>query len=83
LWNNHPLSVYTKPIQTYVDGICYFDIDKDLQLQKEIALEKNRLIQKMQKEKEGSDQLKKPVIKKKQLQHCNEYELLPHENESN
>jgi hypothetical protein len=54
-----------------------------LQLQKEIALEKNRLIQKMQKEKEGSDQLKKPVIKKKQLQHCNEYELLPHENESN
>ncbi len=83
LWNDHPLSVYTKPIQTYVDGICYFDIDKDLQLQKEIALEKNRLIQKMQKEKEGSDQLKKPVIKKKQLQHCNEYELLPHENESN
>ena len=83
LWNAHPLSVYAKPIQTYVDGICYFDIDKDLLLQKEISQERNRLIQKMQKEKESGDTLKKPVIKKKQLQHCNEYELLPHENESN
>jgi adenine deaminase len=83
LWNDHPLSVYAKPIQTYVDGICYFDIDKDLALQKEIALERNRLILKMMKEKESGEGLKKPVIKKKQLQHCNEYELLPHEIESN
>jgi imidazolonepropionase-like amidohydrolase len=83
LWNEHPLSVYAKPLQTYVDGICYFDIDKDVQLQIEIAAERNRLIQKMQKEKEAGETLKKPVIKKKQLQHCNEYELLPHEIESN
>jgi len=83
LWNDHPLSVYAKPLQTYIDGICYFDTDRDLQLQKEIGLERNRLILKMQKEKESGEVLKKPVIKKKQLQHCNEYELLPHENETN
>jgi imidazolonepropionase-like amidohydrolase len=83
LWNDHPLSIYAKPIQTYVDGICYFDIDKDLALQKEITLERNRLILKMMKEKESGEGLKKPVIKKKQLQHCNEYELLPHEIETN
>ena len=83
LWNDHPLSVYTKTLQTYVDGICYFDIDKDTQLQKDIAEERNRLIQKMQKEKDNGEVLKKPVIKKKQLQHCNEYELLPHESDSN
>jgi imidazolonepropionase-like amidohydrolase len=81
VWNEHPLSVYAKPIQTYVDGICYFDNDKDLQLQNEIASERSRLIQKMQKEKESGEPLKKPVVKKKQLQHCNEYELLPHEME--
>jgi imidazolonepropionase-like amidohydrolase len=83
LWSEHPLSVYAKPLQTYVDGICYFDVDKDLLLQKEIATERNRLILKMQKEKENTETPKKPVIKKKQLQHCNEYELLPHENDSN
>jgi imidazolonepropionase-like amidohydrolase len=83
IWNNHPLSVYAKPEKTYVDGICYFDINKDIQLQKEIAAERNRLIIKMQKDKSSSETSKKPVIKKKQLQHCNEYELLPHEIESN
>jgi imidazolonepropionase-like amidohydrolase len=83
LWNDHPLSVYAKTLQTYVDGICYYDFDKDLQLQKEIAVERIRLIRKMQKEKESGEALKKPVLKKKQLQHCNEYELLLHENESN
>ena len=79
LWSDHPLSIYAKPLQTYVDGICYFDIDKDAAMQKEIAKEKNRLILKMQSEKENNDSAKKPALKKKQLQHCNEYELLPHE----
>lgn len=81
LWNDNPLSVYAKPLQTYVDGICYFDIDIDLKLKQEIEKERNRLIIKMQKEKESGEPLKKPVIKKKQLQHCNAYELLLHENE--
>lgn len=83
LWSDHPLSVYAKPLQTYVDGICYFDSMRDIQLQQEIAKERTRLILKMLQEKEKGEATKKPVIKKKQLQHCNEYELLPHEIESN
>jgi imidazolonepropionase-like amidohydrolase len=83
VWNDNPLAVYAKPLQTLVDGICYFDIDKDLLLKQGIDEERNRLIQKMQKEKDSGVKLKRPSIKKKQLQHCNEYELLPHEIESN
>lgn len=83
VWNDHPLSVYAKPVQTFVDGICYFDIDKDALLKLEIAKERNRLIKKMQQAKESGETPKKPVVKKKQLQHCNEYELLPHEIETN
>ncbi len=83
VWNDNPLAVYAKPLQTFVDGICYFDIDKDLLLKQGIDEERNRLIQKMQKEKDSGAKLKRPSIKKKQLQHCNEYELLPHEIESN
>ncbi|HRG58743.1 MAG TPA: amidohydrolase family protein [Bacteroidia bacterium] len=79
LWSDHPLSIYAKALQTYVDGICYFDVDKDQALQKEVVKEKSRLIQKMQSEKENNDSAKKPILKKKQLQHCNEYELMPHE----
>src|SRR5579863_5736300 len=51
LWTDNPLSVYAKPEKTIVDGIIYYDIDRDLQLRKYIATERNRLIQKMIGEK--------------------------------
>jgi imidazolonepropionase-like amidohydrolase len=51
LWTDNPLSVYAKAEKTIVDGIIYYDIDRDLQLRKYIATERNRLIQKMIGEK--------------------------------
>jgi imidazolonepropionase-like amidohydrolase len=53
LWSDNPLSVYAKPVKTYVDGILYFDIEKDVAIQKEIFAERNRLIQKLLDEKNG------------------------------
>ena len=29
LWDDHPLSVYARPEQTYVDGTKYFDLEED------------------------------------------------------
>jgi imidazolonepropionase-like amidohydrolase len=51
LWSDNPLSIYAKPEKTIVDGIVYFDIDRDALLRKSIAAERNRLIQKMIAEK--------------------------------
>jgi imidazolonepropionase-like amidohydrolase len=51
LWSDNPLSVYAKPEKTIVDGIIYYDIDRDMQMRKFIAAERNRLIQKMIAEK--------------------------------
>lgn len=53
LWSHNPLSIYAKPLKTLVDGTVYFDIDKDAALRKEMAAEKNRLIQKMLEEKKS------------------------------
>ncbi len=47
LWSDHPLSVYAKPEKTLVDGIIYFDNERDLKLRRQIAAERNRLVQKM------------------------------------
>lgn len=47
LWTADPLSIYAKPDKTIVDGIIYFDLAKDAQMQQKIAAERNRLIQKM------------------------------------
>jgi imidazolonepropionase-like amidohydrolase len=51
LWNDNPLSIYAIPQKTIVDGIVYFDIDRDTELRKNIAAERNRLVQKLIAEK--------------------------------
>ncbi len=51
LWSDNPLSIYARAEKTIVDGIIYYDIDRDLQMRKYIAGERNRLIQKMIAEK--------------------------------
>ncbi len=51
LWSDHPLSIYAKSLYTIVDGTIYFDRQKDEQLQKEIDMERLRLVRKMNGEK--------------------------------
>ncbi|MCW3113365.1 MAG: amidohydrolase [Segetibacter sp.] len=51
LWSANPLSIYAVAEKTIVDGIVYFDRERDLQLRKNITAERNRLVQKMLGEK--------------------------------
>jgi imidazolonepropionase-like amidohydrolase len=57
LWSDNPLSIYAKAEKTLVDGIIYFDREKDALLQIEIAKEKTRLIQKLIGAKKGGDKV--------------------------
>ncbi|MCO5241406.1 MAG: amidohydrolase family protein [Chitinophagaceae bacterium] len=57
LWSDHPLSIYAQPEKTIVDGIVYFDIERDRLLRELISKERNRIIQKMIAEKKSG----KPV----------------------
>jgi imidazolonepropionase-like amidohydrolase len=47
LWNTNPLSVYSQAQQTWIEGTKYFDINADLQLQRQSEAEKAALIQKI------------------------------------
>ena len=51
LWTDHPLSIYSKPSKTIVDGKVYFDVDQDIKLRESIKEERARIISKMK----GSD----------------------------
>ncbi len=55
LWSDNPLSVYANAEKTIVDGIVYFDRDKDMELRKRNQAEKARLIQKLAALKKSSD----------------------------
>ncbi len=47
LWNDNPLSIYARVEKTFIDGICYYDLNRDKIMQNEIRKERARLIQKM------------------------------------
>lgn len=51
LWSDNPLSIYAKAEKTIVDGIVYFDRQRDQELRAKITAEKSRLAQKMIGEK--------------------------------
>ena len=44
LWTDHPLSVYARASKTMVDGIVYFDEEKDAKMKEQIDAERNRII---------------------------------------
>lgn len=47
IWSANPLSIYAKAEKTFVDGVAYWDIEKDALVIKTQQTEKARLIQKM------------------------------------
>lgn len=70
IWSENPLSIYAKAEQTYVDGILFYDSERDLEMRKEISEERNRLIQKMIGVKEGGGKTQAPTMKFQQHYHC-------------
>ncbi len=54
LWSDNPLSIYAKAEKTMVDGVFYFDLERDAGLQQYIQQERNRIIRKMTAEGKDS-----------------------------
>ncbi len=50
LWTGNPLSVYSHPVKTMIDGTIYFDEDTDRQMKEQIDSERNRIIADILKE---------------------------------
>jgi imidazolonepropionase-like amidohydrolase len=70
LWSDHPLSIYSKAEKTLIEGVTYFDIERDSKLRETIQEERNELILMMLKEK-NKGMKTQPIKKKdKQLLHC-------------
>ena len=61
LWSDNPLSVYAKAEKTFIDGICYYDLNKNQKLEAEVAAERARLTQKMNDAKTKGESTQKPA----------------------
>ncbi len=70
IWTDHPLSIYAKAEKTFVDGICYFDTERDVEMRKTMNTERARLIQKMLNAKGAGEPVRTPGFKDKKHFHC-------------
>lgn len=73
LWSDNPLSVYAKAEKTIVDGIVYFDRDKDKELQQKVQAERNRLIQKLMGEKRSGAPMSPAVPTASKVHICEDH----------
>ena len=76
LWNDNPLSIYAHPLQTYIDGIKYFDVERDSVMRKEMKTEKARIMKKMSDAKSKGESTRKPSMNFQELKHCDDTEQL-------
>ena len=74
LWNNDPLSIYAVAQKTIVDGIIYYDIDRDNMLRKRLQSERNRLIQKLDGEKKSGAPMVAAHASEQIILHCEDGE---------
>jgi len=70
IWTANPLSIYARAEKTFVDGIAYWDIDKDMQVIKTQQAEKARLIQKMLESKSKGGRTQRPLGEAPRLYNC-------------
>ncbi|MCA1761822.1 MAG: amidohydrolase family protein [Flavobacteriales bacterium] len=70
VWSHNPLSVYAVAEQTYVDGVKYFDRERDKSLRKRDAANRARIAKSMEEAKENGAKTKKPGRKVERMYHC-------------
>jgi imidazolonepropionase-like amidohydrolase len=73
VWSDNPLSIYAKAEKTIVDGIVYFDRDRDMQLRRQITAERNRLVQKLLGEKKAGGAMGAPTPSFQVLLGCGDH----------
>ncbi|MCB0635819.1 MAG: amidohydrolase family protein, partial [Lewinella sp.] len=70
LWDDHPLSIYARAEKTFVDGICFYDMETDATRRASLAEERNQLIQKMLAAKAGGESTRRPRGRRTEHYHC-------------
>jgi imidazolonepropionase-like amidohydrolase len=74
LWNANPLSIYAKAEKTLIEGVVYYDVQKDVEQRVAIAKERNELIGQLLQEKNKGMITQEPKKTEKREYHCDTLE---------
>ncbi len=82
VWSDNPLSIYAVVEKNIIDGILFFDLEKEAEKQSALQKERARLVQKMTEAKNGGSPTQKAVDKKDRIWHCEDFiDVFKEENE--
>ncbi len=70
LWNAHPMSVTARPQITMIDGIVFFDIEKDARFRESVKKERQQLVNQMLKAKNKGMKTQPAKKNEKTLYEC-------------
>nr|HPH83565.1 amidohydrolase family protein [Flavobacteriales bacterium] len=70
VWSDNPLSISARVEMTFVDGIRYYDFQRNDELQKQADAERKRITAKLLKTSGKGKKLKQPSPKKRHEYHC-------------
>lgn len=70
LWTDNPLSIYAKAEKTIIEGVTYFDLQRDEMIRSQIQKEKSQLINEMLQVKNKGLKTQPITKKEKELMHC-------------
>lgn len=74
VWSANPLSIYARAEKTFVDGIPYWDMEKDAKMRKDMKADEARIIQKMLDAKHKGAKTQRPSLEKPGLYTCDTIE---------
>lgn len=74
LWTDHPLSVYARAEQTWIDGRLYFSLEKDAEARKTLAAERNRIMLRMLDKAAEGGPTREPKAEHEHNYHCDDVE---------
>jgi len=74
LWSEHPLTAQARAEKTMIEGVIYFDLERDAELRIRLQEEKNQLINLMLQAKAEGEKTVKPETRSSRLNHCDTVE---------
>lgn len=75
LWDGNPLSLYSKPITTYIEGVAYFDAQLHAEEETMLMRRKQNLIEEMNNAVAKGKKGETPQKKEETLYHCDDEEV--------
>jgi imidazolonepropionase-like amidohydrolase len=70
VWSANPLSIYAKAERTFVDGVAYWDMERDEKVRADQQTEKARIVKKMLDSKNKGGRTQRPAAPAQRIYNC-------------